>query len=111
MSLDLLGAGEGLGTQYITLRVKRIDPARLEQKVGRVAAALPVVDLAPEPTLRAALPIATKMIRDDYGIDLDWQISDAPPGKGALAQNSGFGWGVGAGVGLAAVGWLLSKLF
>jgi len=109
--LDCLGAGEGLGTRYITVRVKSIDVDKLAQKVGRAAAALPLADQAPEPILRAALPVATNLVKNDYGVDLEWQISKVPPGAKGFEENSGFGYGVGAGAGLAVLGWLLSKLF
>lgn len=109
--LDCLGAGEGLGTRYITVRVKSIDADKLAQKVGRATAALPLADQIPDPILRAALPVAANLVRNDYGIDLEWQVSKVPIGAKPLEENSGFGLGVGAGVGLTVVGWLLWKLF
>lgn len=108
--LDCLGAGEGLGTRYVTVRVKTIDADKLRQKVGSAVAALPLADQAPDPILRAALPVAAKMIRDDYGIDIEWQVSKVPVGAKPLEENSGFGYGVGAGVGLGVLGWLLWKI-
>jgi hypothetical protein len=110
VSLDVLGVGEGIGAWYITVRVKHIDPNKLAQKVGSAAAALPIVDHAPEPALRAAMPFAAKLAHDDYGIDLEWQLSKAPPAADGLKENSGLGLGVGAGLGLATAGWLLWKL-
>ncbi len=109
MSLDLLGAGEGLGKYAITVRVKSIDPDRLAQKVGGAAKALPLVDQAPEIALRAALPWAAGMARNDYGVDLDWQIAKVPPGAGPLEKNDGLGLGVALGLGAAALGFALWK--
>lgn len=108
--LDCLGAGEGLGTRYVTVRVKSIDTDKLQQKIGSAAAAIPAADALPDPTLRAALPYAANLIRKDYGIDLEWQISKVPLGAKPLEENSSFGLGMGAGVGVGVVGWLLLRL-
>jgi hypothetical protein len=109
MSLDLLGAGEGLGTKAITVRVKRVDVDRLKQKVGNATAILPFVDQAPEIALRAALPAVARMAANDYGVELEWQLSDA--GGRELEGNGGVALGFGVGIGLAALGWLVSKAF
>lgn len=108
--LDCLGAGEGLGTRYVTVRVKSIDADKLAQKVGRATAALPLADQLPDPILRAALPYAAHLVRNDYGIDLEWQISKVPPNAKSLDENSGLGLGLGIGLGTAAIGWLLWKI-
>lgn len=108
--LDCLGAGEGLGTRYVTVRVKSIDAEKLRQKVGSAVAALPLADQAPDPILRGALPLAARMVKDDYGIDLEWQISKVPPNAKSLEENSGLGLGLGIGLGTAAIGWLLWKI-
>lgn len=112
MSLDVLGA-EGLAAKYIVLRVRSIDADRLKQKVGGMAGAslpwaLPLIDQAPEVVLRTALPLAAKKVQDDYGVTLDWDVSDAPPEKGqALPSRFGAGFVMGA-AGCAAV-WLAFK--
>lgn len=102
MSLDVLGAGEGLGTKNIVLRVKSIDTDRLRQKLGgmsgaAIPAALPLIDQAPEIALRTALPLAAKKARDDYGVDLEWDVRDATPGT-LGKSSSGFGAGVMVGI-------------
>ncbi len=92
--LDMLGA-EGLGSQYITLRVKAIDKDKLAQALGGAkAAALPaalaVVDFAPRQALDLAMPMVVSKVRDGYGVDLDYQISETAPKAGeAPAKASG----------------------
>lgn len=108
MSLDYLGAGEGLATKYITLRVKRIDVEKLKQKLGGstgayASAGLPLVDTLPEIALRTALPFVAKKAADDYGVDMEWQVTDAAPNKGQ--SSGGFGEGIFAGTCGAAVLW------
>lgn len=111
MGLDCLGAGEGLGTRYVTVRVKSIDLDKLKQKIGSAVAAIPAVDALPDPVLHAALPYAANLVRKDYGIDLEWQISKVPPNAKALEENSGLGLGLGIGFGTAALGWIIRKVF
>jgi len=106
VSLDFLGAGEGLATKYITLRVRRIDVEKLKKKLGGTTgagagAAIPLVDTLPEIALRTALPFVAQKAADDYGVDMEWQVTDAPPGQGSL-KSGGFGEGAIAGAGAAA---------
>lgn len=113
MSLDLLGA-DGLDSQYITLRVKRIDAEKLKKELGGRAgalapAALHLVDWAPRPALEAALPPAVKWAKDKYGVDLEYVVTDVPPQKGG-PTGSGFRGGVAAGLGLAAAAAALVKV-
>lgn len=108
MSLDVLGAGEGLGTKYITLRVKGVDMDKLRQKFGGYANVLTLVDMAPEVALRTALPVAAKKAATDYGVELDWQVTDAPPQPG-VAPPSNFGTGVLSGGAMMAALWAAWK--
>ena len=104
--LDFIGAGEGLGTKFVTLRVKRIDADKLRQKLGGMTAqaipvVLPLIEQAPEAALRAAMPFATQKALTDYGVELEYQISDAPPRPGEVAPSK-FGAGLVTGCGLMA---------
>lgn len=106
MSLDLLGAGEGLAKQYITLRVTSIDTEKLKKKIGGAKGAaipqfLPLIDSIPQMALDIGLPFAKKMLADDYGITLEYSLSETPPGKAGKAI-SGYYPGVFAGLGIAA---------
>ena len=108
MSLDLLGA-DGLAGQYITLRIKGVDVVKLGKKLGgttgaAIPAALALVDLAPGTALKAAMPHVAKMAKDDYGVDLEYNVTDAPLPKGATPSNKpGIVMGLAlAGLGLAA---------
>lgn len=113
MSLDCLGAGEGLGTKYITLRVKRVDVERLRQKLGgatgaAMPAAMALVDQAPEVALHTAMPYATKKAMDDYGVELEWQVTDAPLKPGQKTQSK-FGVGIISGGAIAVGSWFAWK--
>lgn len=85
--LDLLGA-EGLAGQYIVLRVRSIDRQKLGRAIGggALAAALPaalaIIDFAPGQILPLLAPAAIEEARNTYGVDLEYQIQDAPPPKG-----------------------------
>ena len=108
MSLDVLGA-DGLSSQYITLRVKSVDVKKLGQAVGggtgaAVPLALQLIDLAPAAALKAAMPHVAKKAQDDYGVDLEYSIADAPPVPGEQRSDMP---GILKGLGLAAVGLLL----
>ena len=117
--LDLLGA-EGLSSQYVTLRIRSLDVDKLKRNVGgvkgeSVSAALPLADAAPKMALDVALPFITHLVKDKYGIDLEYAVSDAPPASRKWAV-SGFYPGVAVGLGSAAAFWALwrfgiSKLF
>ncbi len=114
MSLELLGAtGDGLSTKYITLRVKHIDVDKLKQAIGGSTGAaipmtLPLIDQAPEMALRAALPFVVKKAADGYGIDLEWQVTDAPPIKGQKPQSK-IGIGIATGLGISGAGFAAWK--
>lgn len=91
MSLDLLGA-DGLSGQYITLRIKSVDVEKLGRKLGgttgaAVPAALALVDLAPGPALKAAMPHVATLAKNDYGVDLEYTVTDAPLPKGVTPSN------------------------
>lgn len=106
MSLDLLGA-DGLSSQYVTLRVKSVDTEKLGKKLGGTAgaaipAALALADLAPGPALKAALPHAASLAKNDYGVDLEYSVTDAPLPKGARPSRAP---GVLAGLALAGIGY------
>lgn len=117
--LDLLGA-DGLSSQYVTLRVKSFDAEKLRRKVGGtwgtvVSSALPLAEGAPKMALDIALPFLTKKVRDDYGIDMEYAVSEAPPEKRRWAV-SGFYPGLFVGLGSGAAFWTLwryglSRLF
>lgn len=106
MSLDLLGA-EGLSGQYVVLRVKSIDPAKLQKKIGGTAGAaapyaVALADVAPTVALNATLPLLMKKVREDYGIDLEYQVQDAPP---PVNKHKTYGTGIFTGLAIAAGGW------
>lgn len=105
MSLDLLGA-DGLDSQYITLRIRKINPEKLKKelggKTGAVApAAISLIDWAPRPALEMSLPLAVDWVKNKYGVELEYVVTDVPPSKGGPTK-SGFRGGVVAGLGLAA---------
>lgn len=82
--LELLGAEAGLGGRYIVLRVRGIDQQKLAQALGgakaaAVPAALAVVDFAPQQSLGLLMPFVVDKVRGRYGVDLEYQITDAPP--------------------------------
>jgi hypothetical protein len=84
IGLDLLGAGEGLSTQAIVVRVRNIDPAKLRAAVkagpwgAALAPAVSVVDQFPKLALDLALPIATQELKK-IGITAELAASDNPP--------------------------------
>jgi hypothetical protein len=98
---DVLGAEDALANQYIIVRVKRIDQAKLAGKIGGsqgqlASSALTIVNTMPRAALDAALPIAkTKAL--EYGIDADVTVSDVPPSLRARAFSE-FWPGLGIGV-------------
>jgi hypothetical protein len=107
VSLDLLGAG-GLQSQYITLRVKHIDVQKLGRKLGGTAGAaiptaLALVDLAPGPALKAAMPHVATLARNDYGVDLEYSVTDAPLPKGERPSQAP---GIVKGLGIAGLVYL-----
>lgn len=82
--LNLLGA-EGLSGQFIVLRVRSIDKPKLAQALGggakgaAIPAALALVDFAPQQTLGLLMPMVAQKVKGSYGVDLDYQITEAPP--------------------------------
>jgi hypothetical protein len=111
---DVLGAEDALANQYILVRIKRIDQAKLASKLGGskgqiASSAMTVVNTMPKAALDAALPIA-KSKALDYGIDLDVMVSDVPPKMRARAMSE-FWVGLAGGVVLGASGLLIAKLF
>lgn len=110
MSLDLLGA-DGLDSQFVVLRIKNIDKDRLKRQIGGNAGAaaplaLALIDLAPRPALEGVAPLVAKWVRDKYGVELEYAVTDAPPERGG-PTGSGFRGGVLAGVGLTGIGWVV----
>ena len=109
---DLVGAtGDGLGTRYIVLRVKKIDIEKLKNSVGGSAGAaiplaLPLVDRMPEEALKMALPYVVKKASEGYGVDLEWQVTNAPPQKGVTPPDK-LGIGVAVGASGVGVGWVI----
>ena len=106
--LDLLGA-EGLSGQYVVLRVRSVDRQKLGRAVGggALAAALPaalaLLDLAPGQLLPLLAPAAVSEVKSRFGVDLEYQITDAPPAKGPAHKKGGGAGAVLLGVALGAV--------
>lgn len=112
---DVLGAEDALANQYIVVRIKHVDRAKLAAKLGGsqgqlASSALTIVNTMPKAVLDAALPIAkTKAL--DYGIDADVTVSDVPPQLRARAFSEfwpgllggivlgGFSLGIAKGIG------------
>lgn len=113
--LDLLGA-EGLSGQFITLRVRSIDKLKLGQALGGgskaavLPAALAMVDFAPQQTLDLLMPIVQEKVKTGYGVDLDYQISEAAPKAGETPKASG-GKLVLLGLALGAAGTFAASRF
>lgn len=103
MSLDVLGAGDGLKTQYVVLRVRDVDIPRLRSAAGKwgglAAGVVALSDSAPAVLLKAAAPIAQKKLKADYGIDAEIAVTDAPPPPRSVSE-----FFPGAAVGAAGVG-------
>jgi hypothetical protein len=115
---DLLGTVDtGLSHQFITLRIKSLDTEKLKQKLGGstgglAAAAMPLVDLAPQGILSMATPYVIKAAKD-YGVDLEMNISNAPT-KGTKVSSEllpGLAIGVVLGVTSLGIVKLLLKTF
>ncbi len=92
--LDLLGAGDALAGQYITVNVKNIDRdklrAKLKSKVGNAKAqmaysALSIVDAGPKAALDVAIPFIVTLGKQ-YGIDADVVVSNAPKPRRAFSE-------------------------
>lgn len=110
---DVLGAEDALANQYIVVRVKRIDRAKLASKLGSAgqlaSSALQIVNTMPKAVLDAAAPIAVSKAKD-YGIDADVTISNVPPNLKARAFSE-FWPGLLVGGVIGASGLLIVKLF
>lgn len=104
MSYDLLGA-EGLADQYVTLRVVRIDQAKLREKIGGKSGWLAslgvgIADAVPGAAIDAALPVVVSRLHNDYGVDVEASRTTAPPHAGKHRRSEFWpGLIVGAGVG------------
>lgn len=91
IGLDLLGAGEGLATQTILLRVRSIDTEKLREKLkaGRwgalLAPSLAIVDQFPRKAIDLALPLARQQLQE-IGVTADLAATDAPPPPRAPAE-------------------------
>ena len=114
--LDLLGAEDALASQYITIRIKRIDREKLKQQLGdskgKIATgALSFVDLAPKAMLDVAIPFVKKEAVK-YGVDVDVIVANAPPAPRRAMSEFFPGFVIGTGLGGAslAIYHLLKKL-
>lgn len=105
LALDLLGAGEGLATQAVVVRVRQIDPEKLRRslKAGAwgaiLAPALAVVDQFPRQAVDLALPVAKRQLAE-IGVVADLSATDAPPPPRAPAE-TGVAMAVGGVIGIA----------
>jgi hypothetical protein len=109
---DVLGAEDALANQYIVVRVKRIDRAKLAAAIGGskgqlASSAMQAVSAAPKAILDAALPIA-KTQAAKYGIDADVTVSDVPPNLRQRAFSE-FWPGLGIGIVLGGLGLAIVK--
>jgi hypothetical protein len=101
--LHILGVtGDALRGQKIVIEVDHIDTATLKSKLGGygglASLALDAADAAPRAFVDAALPLATRELRQ-YGIDARLTVSDAAT---AARPKSEFWWGLGVGGALGA---------
>lgn len=85
IGLDVMGAGEGIASQAVVLRVRSIDVAKLKKKAGLggaesagLAAGLAAADRFPRLAVDTALPYVRKLL-SDYGVDAEVHATDAPP--------------------------------
>ena len=117
VGLDILGAGEGLASQYIVIRVRKIDTAKLKARVGGTAGSmlpsmLAVVDSFPAQALEIAIPFVKKEM---LGAGIDAEVTattapppPAPPTKPLLALGVALGGGLVVG-GFYLYRWLAPK--
>lgn len=110
---DVLGAEDALANQYIVVRIKRIDRAKLAAAIGGskgqlASSAMQVVNTAPKAILDAALPIA-KTQALNYGIDADVSVSSVPPNMQKRAFSE-FWPGLGVGIVLGGFSLAIVKL-
>jgi hypothetical protein len=87
----LLGAGEGLSTQTILLRVRSIDVSKFRAAINKgaygavVEPALAVVDQFPKLAVDLALPLVKQKL-EALGITADLSVTNAPPPPRAPAE-------------------------
>lgn len=121
---DVIGA-DGLQNQYILLRIKNIDKNALQRKLkeppGEPASpakrdlvaslagtTLDIVDRVPKTVLDLAVPFLVKMLKSDYGIDAQINVSDVPVSMKIRERSEFFpGAVVGAVAGVLLVGFVL----
>lgn len=109
LALDMLGAGEGLSTQAIIVRVKKVDAPKLRKSLeagawgAAISPALAVVDQFPQLAIDIALPIATKQL-EGMGITADLTSSNNPPPPRPPAESrNALIFGAAAGLALGAL--------
>jgi hypothetical protein len=111
-AIHMLGAGDGLRSQYIVLRVDRIDQDVLKAKLaeaGASSAIAPLVvlatDKAPKAVIDLALPVAMKQL-EQYGVHARASAGeDLPPVRGASEFFPGLAVGAATVALVAGVGW------
>lgn len=119
LGLDMLGAGDGLRNQFLTIKVDHVDGPILKRRLaeagqsGAIApAVLFAVDTAPKAAVDVAIPLAEKELAK-YGVTARIVASDVPPAQGGRRRSEFFP-GVAVGAGVAAVvfgiGWTTWKL-
>ena len=116
--LDLLGADAALAKQYVTLRIKNIDPQTLKYKLSGAAgsfasAGLHFVDASPQAALDIAKPFLVDALKS-YGIDAEVTVSNAPLAKGERAISEFWpGLAIGGAIGGSAllIGKLIARIF
>ena len=98
IALDLMGAGAGLATQTIMVRIRNIDTALLKKSIAgstpcakcgfvgpapewanALATAIALADTFPSAALTAAMPIAKQQLRE-IGITADLSTTKTAPG-------------------------------
>lgn len=108
--LDYLGAGEGLATQSIVVRVRSIDVPKLRSAVSAgsygalIEPALTAVDHFPALAIDLTLPIAKQQL-EKIGITADLSVANTPPPSRPPSEAKvAFLIGTGAGIILAIGG-------
>lgn len=84
LGIDLIGAGAGLSTQTIQVRVRDVNVAKLQQAIGTkpwglvISPALGLVDQFPQQALDMLMPIARQQL-GELGITADISATNSPP--------------------------------